>query len=317
MSMRPDERIRKRRRLLQDPYAYLNGEGGFDTADQARIQDVHAARYALENPWAHLDGDGGFAGLFTKADITAVATPIRIDVTTLLGAKRQGEKFSRQEIGGIARKLQIELWRRRHEFYPNSKTTNPTDVLDPIFALTAIGYSVQEHDSLGEYFGRDGAFEVAGILDKPTATARISKRFSHPMRNFTMAHELGHAILHDNIRMHRDRPFDGALNGQKREATEIEADVFASLFLLPEKLVRAAFERRFLAKRVVINEETAFALGERGVSSLFGKYRSRRDFSRMMANAAQYNGVHFRSLAENFGASTEVMAIRLEELNLV
>jgi len=277
MSTHPDDWTRNQRGLLQNQYAYLNGDGGFDV-----VQGV----------------------------------PL-IDAASLLGRKRQGDRFSRKEINEIVRRLQIVLWRRRNEFYPGRSFHSPIEILNPVPVLAAIGYSVHEHDSLGEYHGPDGAFEVAGILDKPSKTAKVSKRFSLSQRNFTMAHELGHAVLHGDIRMHRDRPFDGAPAAQRRDIVESEADQFAALFLLPEKVVLVAVEKRFLVRKIHINEWTAFAFGANGTASLLGKYPSRRELSRMIATANFYNGKHFRSLTDQFGVSAEVMAIRLEELNVI
>lgn len=59
-------------------------------------------------------------------------------------------------------------------------------------------------------------------------------RKSAVRRNFDLAHELGHLLLHDDIDME-------LLSPQEFKAIEKEADLFASAFLLPEKEFIADF----------------------------------------------------------------------------
>jgi Zn-dependent peptidase ImmA (M78 family) len=98
---------------------------------------------------------------------------------------------------------------------------------------------------------------------------------------------------------------------------EREADTFAALFLLPEKRVIAAFKSKFLECPLHLNEQTAFALMSQDVESVRMKCRTLRDLTRVLSSAVYYNGLHFLSLADQFGVSIEAMAIRLEELKLV
>lgn len=59
-------------------------------------------------------------------------------------------------------------------------------------------------------------------------------RKSTVRRNFDLAHELGHLLLHDDIDME-------LLSSQEFKVIEKEADLFASAFLLPEKELVADF----------------------------------------------------------------------------
>ena len=86
---------------------------------------------------------------------------------------------------------------------------------------------------------------------------------------------------------------------------------------MPERQVRAAFKTAFKAPVFVLNEETAFALTAGDLETLRATLNVVRDLSRLLARTTQYDGVQFYSLAEQFGVSTETMAIRLEELRLV
>ncbi len=97
----------------------------------------------------------------------------------------------------------------------------------------------------------------------------------------------------------------------------MEADYFASCFLMPEKLVRNSFRKRFLIDQVSLDQRTAFGLCDTGVSSLRAQIRSDRDFSRILAECDRYDGVKFPSLKGEYLVSTEAMAIRLEELRLM
>jgi Zn-dependent peptidase ImmA (M78 family) len=145
----------------------------------------------------------------------------------------------------------------------------------------------------------------------------VSRRFSPEIRRFTIAHELGHALLHSSSGLHRDRAVDGATGSAPRPSREAEADLFASYFLLPEKPLRGAFEQMFLTQRFVLTEERAFALTSKTLDYVQRRCRTTRDVARMLASAEHYNGVHFDSLARRFGVSIEATAIRLEELGLV
>lgn len=51
------------------------------------------------------------------------------------------------------------------------------------------------------------------------------------LKNFTIAHELGHWVLHRN------------LTGERTTQTEREADWFATFLLMPEKWVREEFSK--------------------------------------------------------------------------
>lgn len=313
MSKNMDERIRKARLLLQNPHAYVGGDGTYEALISDAAGSHKAFRYASQNPWAYLDDEGNIA---FPADIKFSAQSPRIEIEALLNGKRQDSNFSRSEIESIVRNLQIQLWLKRFEIWPDVNSIDPIDALDPATALESIGYSVHEDDALGMYIGVDGTFEVAGLFDKPTSSVRVSRQLPHQTRSFTMAHELGHAILHAGVTMHRDRALDGSMI-RARDLKEYQADVFASLFLLPAKQARLAMRNRFLTESFKLNEATAFALNMGSLTELRGRFRDLRMLSRTLAAATYYNGRHFISMAEHFGVSVETMAIRLEELTLL
>lgn len=315
MTRHIEHKIHRSRKLLGNPYAYLDGEGEYDAAINGVPTDVHLARYLLENQYAYLDGQGGYTEWSSNRPAKPIKLPISVDHE--FEQSISNPKLKRQKIESTARQLQADLWQQRRSLLPGHAQISPLDLLDPTLAFTSLGYSVSLEESLGQHRVGSELFEVAGIVDKANSEVHISRQFSPEIRNFTMAHELGHAILHPGSGLHRDRALDGTSNSGVRSAEEIEADIFAAYFLLPEKQVRLQFEHRFLTKRFVLNEETAFALTSGSLESLQIECKTIRDITRTLASAERFNGTHFYSMAKRFGVSIEAMAIRIEELDLV
>lgn len=275
-------------------------------------QRIRQSRADLENPYAYLNGEGEYEA---RARARTVPTAL-IDMARVLDGRRRGRAFTRSDIRRIVRNLHTEMWLRRAEIFPSEEEVDPMQILDPELALRSLGYAVATRESLGQHAAGRDSFEVAGIVDNSNETVEISRRFAPAIRKFTTAHELGHAVLHEGSGLHRDRGLDGAGTGP-RDPREAEADTFASYFLLPEKQVRAAFRKRFLTEEFRLTEATAFALSSGSLRHLQERCRSERDLARTLAAAQHYNGVHFKSLSERLGVSVEVVAIRLEELGLV
>ena len=188
-------------------------------------------------------------------------------------------------------------------------------MLDPSVALRIIGYDFDLDETLGQYRSNGRLIEVAGIIDSPSRRVRISRQFPNDVRVFTTAHELGHALLHEARGLHRDRPLNGATSS--RDVVEIEADKFATYFLMPERLVKRRFTHFFATDCFVVDEPTVFALSRSSMSDFQKKCKTLRDLSRILASAEYYNGLRFVSMAGQFRVSIEAMAIRLEELGLV
>jgi Zn-dependent peptidase ImmA (M78 family) len=275
------ERIRQSRALLQNPHAYLNGEGEYEALVRER---------------------------------TATTAPI--DMARVLDGRRRGRAFTRLDIQRIVRNLHTEMWLHRAEILSTEEEVDPLQILDPELALRSLGYAVAIRESLGQRAAGRESFEVAGIVDNSKERVEISRQFPPAIMKFTTAHELGHAVLHQGSGLHRDRGLDGVSIGP-RDPQEAEADTFAAFFLLPDKQVRAAFRKRFLTEEFRLTEGTAFALSAGSLSHLQRKCRTERDLARILAATQHYNGAHFKSLSERFGISIEVAAIRLEELGLV
>ncbi len=209
----------------------------------------------LVNQFAHLDESGNLTALAAPSSSSREDQPA-------IDHSRHG----RNSIGWIeqsARKLQRELWQRRAELWPDGVPSDPAKLLDPEVAFRLIGFHYELAETLGQFSNENGTFEVAGIIDRPSRRVQNSRQLPLETRAFTAAHELGHALLHEGIRMHRDRPLDGSQQERsRRDRVEFEADKFASFFLMPEKLLRARFHQLFLCGSLVIDDATALSTVE-------------------------------------------------------
>ena len=275
-----------------------------------RIELIRKDRKRLQNPYAHLNGEGKFEALIPSTDSS-------IDPSKLFGRIPRGIRLTDTQIEGIAQNLLDELWLHRFEHFPEQDILRPLDVRKPDVALMSLGFQVNHVSGLQGYYSKGKYIETAGIIDRLDMAVWISRRFPSAVCNFTAAHELGHAVLHEAVSQHRDRPRDGALDRSMRDPTEREADKFAKYFLMPKDLVLEEFEQRFQTRKFVLDETTAFALNVRGTDVIRRLRNSKRELSRFLAIATRFNQKDIYSLTEVFQVSKEAMAIRLEELNLL
>lgn len=306
------ESITQSRRLLRNPYAYLDDSGGYSALPyiaKPSSDEIARSRRLMQDPYAHLDESGGFSALLNSSHMQADScSPVEQEII-------ERNRHSHIEIEQQVKNLHKRMWQNRNKIWFNAMPSNPIDMLDPVIALKFVGFDCDLVETLGQFNNRGKLTEVAGTIDKSLSKVRISRQFQQNIRNFTAAHELGHALLHQTDGLHRDRP----LNGEtiSRDPVESEADKFATFFLIPRKLVKTTFEKFFLTDKFSIEEATAHALCQGDFVTLKNKCKTLRSLSKMLASAEQYNGLHFTSLAKQFRVSTEAMAIRLEELELV
>lgn len=314
-----DDHLRKSRELLQNPYAFL-GEDGYEyslpksksrtrslssnppiTSAHQKPRHIEESRKLLQNQYAHIDDDGGYSALSSTQPSF---------LQRLLPEKR--EHYSDDEIESIATILLKETYRQRHNLWDGKPPKSPFEQINPSVILKDLGYSTEVHETLDLAQGAGGPeFNVAGVLDRDNKRVLISRRFPSHIRHFTLAHELGHAVLHQGQGMHRDRPVDGA---SQRSGTERDADKFAVFLTMPSKLVTKAFKDRFILSPFFLTPETEFSLFNSAKSV---RLKSTRDLSRHLACSKYFNRKNFISLAEQFNVSPEAMAIRLEELGLI
>ncbi len=272
---------------------------------------IQKDRERLQNPYAHLNHEGNL-----EAIILYPARP-RIDPAKLFGWIPHGLELTDFQIERIARNLLNQLWSLRLECFPDGDSKVPLNIRDPETALMSIGFQVKYAENLGNHFFQGARLGVAGLIDRPESTVWVSKEYPLNVRNFTMAHELGHALLHKSIVQHRDRPLDRAPDRTIRTQMEWEADKLATHFLMPKKQVRTEFEKRFQTRKFIFDETAAFAMGISNFDTISRIRNSRRELSRLLATTKKFHLSKFQSLSELFEVSSEAMAIRIEELNLV
>lgn len=217
----------------------------------------------------------------------------------------------------LVRELQNQLWVHREALWKRQTPEVPLNVLKPRVVLEKIlGYTYFESTDLGKHEVNGEWFETAGIIDKRNKTVGIASHFPPGTQLFSLAHELGHAVLHSKTVLHRDKSIDGP-GGANRSPEERQADKFAAYFLLPETAVRDVFEGIFHVQVFEINQANTVALGVHNPSDLRDFCQDSRGLARVLAMADRFAGSHFTPMIDVFGVSAETMAIRLEEIGLV
>lgn len=315
--------VSARRRLLQNPYAHLEqleafeDQVGGDVRQPSVAEQITAARRLYQNPYAYLDETGDkCVSDSVAAERPHVATPEFPTQVFPKGVNKSKHRYSDREIEERVTELQRSVWRNRAALWGDVVPADPVELLDPQAALRLLGYEYLLDEGLGQFHIGKGVVEVAGLIDHESKTVRVSRWFPTRTRTFTAAHEAGHAALHASLGgMHRDRPMDGVV--YSRNVREVEANKFASYFLMPAKLVMARFTEIFGMACFRLTVETSFALLGRDLPDARKEYRTVRDLSRHLASANRFDGRHVIPLADQFRVSFETMAIRLEELHLL
>lgn len=224
------------------------------------------------------------------------------------------KRLRNSDIETLARKIQNALWTYQDFIWPNGSPANLLGVLKPEKVIHLLKYAFHKVDTLGVNESNE---EIAGIINNDDFTIHISSKYTSEIINFTTAHELGHALLHDQIELHRDIPLDGSEIAQNRPIVERQADKFAAYFLMPGKTVKQLFQKIFQMDQFTITENTSEMLANCPPTELRKVIRNRRELSRFIAKCEFYNYKSFRSLSKIFNVSVEAMAIRLEELKLI
>lgn len=246
-----------------------------------------------------------------------VKMPLYKEVTNILTKVKSKSYLSDSEIENSAIELQRLLWKHRSLIWKDDYPSMPLKILNPAQALQKVlGYKYFLMDDI-MLADQEDYTSIAGIIDQRDKLVLISKKYNSQIQNFTTAHELGHAILHSELVMHRDKPLDGSNQSGTRSKVELQADKFASYFLMPKKQIINEFKDRFRTGKFLVNELTAFNLIKEGSDKLKSKYKNTRDLARKLANAERYENQSFESMTKLFNVSTEAMAIRLEEIKLL
>lgn len=114
--------------------------------------------------------------------------------------------------------------------------------------------------------------DMSGFLYRDRHRAVIGVNTSHAQvrQNFTIAHELGHFLLHDQERLHVDREFRVRLrddvSSQGTDVAEREANFFAASLLMPREFLEADLAKEEYVD--LLDDDLLRALGKKyGVST--------------------------------------------------
>lgn len=306
-----EERISASRQLMCNPYAYLDDLGEF-SASELNVTNLEALRkdkFVKQNPYAHnMD-------LESNSD-KALGVSSQFSYKFPFPHKDSSGRIKDSDIERLVDLVKGTIWANRQKLWNDNLPKDPVELLDPEIALNMIGFNVEHSESLGEFEYRGQLYDVSGQIDREGNKVTISKREPLISRRFTLAHELGHALMHHQTGLHRDPPPNNRADYQ-REPLEREADKFAAYFLMPKKLVLKEFVDIFMVEKFAITENRRYALNPSNDVKIEKHISTRRGLARHLAGASSYNGEHFQSLADRFIVSIESMAIRLEELEIV
>jgi len=214
-----------------------------------------------------------------------------------------------------AAKLHLHrLWKRSQA----GSATDPIQFIRDAPAQVAVGLLGFQVVTPPFFPGQDG---VAGFIDRGSKTIGVISKGSLGAHRFTLAHEIGHVVLHSGESYFRDRSISEPGSGCGRPSYEIEADAFAAELLMPRKLLRNVFNRYFgnFIETGEPDVELAYAV------STSEKQWGAFDFSeakpieqaKAIGRARNFKSVRFSSLVDLFQVSPMAMAIQLLETGCV
>ena len=191
-------------------------------------------------------------------------------------------------------------------------------------AQEVLGWNVEFVENVGFGVGYGlGLTPIGGACDFSSKTIRISvDKIRESERNFTLAHEIGHVVMHHSSPRCLDvfslRPRSvlskHLINPNPQEQKmEREANTFAASLLMPAKAVARYFENIFQIGSLYFDSPTCRASvsasqpGGQGADA----YNVARVLSTVKRDPSQ------RCLTEIFSVSQSAMARRLLELRLV
>lgn len=240
------------------------------------------------------------------------------EVDVLVKKIRLKQKISNPEIEEFVSQFQNLIWINRKKIWKKN-ILHYNDILKPGIVLKKVlGYNFDVAKEIISNVDENEDSEIAGLIDQKNKLVVVSDKFNTQIQNFTIAHEMGHAFLHKHNVMHRDRAINGSSLIASRDIEELQADKFATYFLMPSKLVKEVFENIFGTRKFKIDDNSAFYLtkGKGTSNSLRRDCKNRRGLAIMLASTNFYFDKPNDSISEIFNVSVETMAIRLEELDL-
>lgn len=226
---------------------------------------------------------------------------LQAKVYSLLEKIKGKKSYEDHEIEGFTSKLQNLVWINRKYLW-RKEINSPLDILKPnIVFKKVLGYQYCDLYQIENNQGTNSW--IAGVIDQPNKVIYVSKstNFSKEEQNFTAAHELGHAILHKQPVIHRDKPSDGSII--TKSPVESQADKLATYFLMPRKQVIKVFNEWFGTTKFIVNEDNCYRHFNIGPSELREHTKTLRGLSlKLSSHEKQHNG-RYGSIADLFKVS--------------
>jgi Zn-dependent peptidase ImmA (M78 family) len=161
-----------------------------------------------------------------------------------------------------------------------------------------------------------------GSLDRRSLLITISGSRQHTRRRFTLAHELGHLLLHNDLRNYREVvQLENSSAHSRQPLKEQEANSFAVELMMPSSIIRRVFEDFFgnPIDGTKLDEDLAYFLsqGRKKVSAQDIVDMGPVERARRFARIASFKSRQFKPMSDLFDVSVETMGYRLLELGLV
>jgi hypothetical protein len=228
----------------------------------------------------------------------------------------------REKIEGVARDLLGRLWRKRGEIWP--VPPDPDGLLPiPVEVLIreVLDLRLEEPEEIPANH-RTPHFETAGFVNCAEGRIVVAQKQRPEWRRFTMAHEVGHFMLHPKANYHRDRTLTGGERANSgRPEIEQEADVFAAELLMPRRMLIRKFTEalgpQFDGRIPNLNDAFWLSAGTDRAVTEIRLAEDLRYRAMVVAETRSFGGRHFTPLVRTFGVSPTAMAIQLEDLRLV
>lgn len=232
----------------------------------------------------------------------------------MIAVRRAAIQFS-------ARRLLLKAWNAQEELFGRELDVRSFLVMAPgVIAERLLRLRVQYEQLQSSRV----TTSLAGYVQRSDRLIVVNHSLPEPRQRFTLAHEIGHWMLHTATESFRERPNLGDRSWQDfaRPPEEVEADLFAASLLMPPRYLKRLF-LHFFGRCIdcTVSDSTLAA----SISSLRGEYVPADAVSALtpealayeIAQLRTYGGRGFVSLAEHFGVSPRAMAIQLKDTGLV
>jgi Zn-dependent peptidase ImmA (M78 family) len=179
--------------------------------------------------------------------------------------------------------------------------------------LKIMGWTVDRVEMVG-HSNSDDPIDAQVDFRKKALTIGVHEGMPRGRINFSIAHEIGHILLHGEkgvgvlLRTRSVPVREKRSTRSHRHPIEIEADRFAAEILMPSKAVKVQFQQRFECSAIVMGSRVAEQISKspmldrKSLAFSIAGFQPSRDQS---------------SLADFFGVSRAAMGNRLIELRCV